>query len=112
MNAQPISGSSAVADETPGCCFGSGAGWPSDVRRSAAPLTLSRVVTDGRLEADNDIAENALRPHDRADRKLNGLNPGAYLKDILTNIVDGHTINRIAELMPWRTTFPTPPQSP
>jgi hypothetical protein len=33
--------------------------------------------------------------------KLNGLNPEAYLKDILTRIADGHPINRIAELIPW-----------
>jgi transposase len=30
------------------------------------------------------------------------LNPEAYLKDILTKIAQGHTINRIDELMPWR----------
>jgi hypothetical protein len=34
--------------------------------------------------------------------RLNGLNPEAYLKDILTRIADGHPINRIDELMPWR----------
>ena len=34
--------------------------------------------------------------------KLNGVNPEAYLKDILTKIADGHPINRIDELTPWR----------
>ena len=34
--------------------------------------------------------------------ELNGLNPEAYLNDVLTRIADGHPINRIAELMPWR----------
>ncbi|CAH2603039.1 protein of unknown function [Rhodovastum atsumiense] len=34
--------------------------------------------------------------------KLNGLNPEGYLTDILTRIADGHPINRIAELLPWR----------
>jgi transposase len=34
--------------------------------------------------------------------KLNGLNPETYLKDILAKIADGHTINRTAELVPWR----------
>jgi transposase len=34
--------------------------------------------------------------------QLNGLNPEAYLKDILSRIADGHPINRIDELMPWR----------
>jgi transposase len=93
------------------------------IKRRAA---LSRFVSDGRLEADNNIAENALRAiavgrknylfagsdsgGDRAaaiytivqTARLNGVNPEAYLKDILTRIADGHTSNRIAELMPWR----------
>jgi hypothetical protein len=34
--------------------------------------------------------------------KLNGLNPEAYLRDILAKIADGHTINRIGELVPSR----------
>ena len=34
--------------------------------------------------------------------KLNGMNPEAYLRDTLANIADGHPINRIDELMPWR----------
>ena len=87
---------------------------------------LSRFVTDGRLEADNNIAENAMRAiavgrknylfcgsdtgGDRAasiytlvqTAKLNGVNPETYLKGILTKIADGHPINRINELMPWR----------
>jgi len=87
---------------------------------------LSRFVTDGRLEPDNNIAENAMRSislgrknylfagsdagGDRAaamytimqTAKLNGLNPEAYLTDTLTRIADGHPINRISELMPWQ----------
>jgi transposase len=34
--------------------------------------------------------------------KLNGLNPETYLRDILAKIADGHPINRIDELVPWR----------
>jgi transposase len=87
---------------------------------------LTRFVTDGRLEVDNNVAENAMRGialgrknylfcgsdsgGERAasiytlvaSAKLNGLNPETYLRDILAKIADGHTINRIAELVPWR----------
>ena len=44
--------------------------------------------------------------------QLNGLNPEAYLKEILTRIANGHPINRIAELMPWRIAAPSPAPSP
>jgi transposase len=95
-------------------------------------VALMRFVTDGRLEADNNIAENAIRNiavgrknylfvgsdsgGERAaaiytivqTAKLNGLNPEAYLKDVLTRIADGHPINRIVELMPWSITAATP----
>jgi hypothetical protein len=33
--------------------------------------------------------------------KLNDVNPEAYLKDILSNIADGHPINKIEALLPW-----------
>jgi transposase len=97
---------------------------------------LTRFATDGRLEADNNIAENAMRTialgrrnylfagsdsgGERAasiytlvaSAKLSGINPETYLKDILTKIADGHPINRIDELMPWRMTSTTAPQLP
>ena len=87
---------------------------------------VGRIVAGGRLEADNNIAENAMRAialgrknylfagsdtgGDRAatiytiiqTAKLNGVNPEAYLKNTLTKIAEGHPINRIVELMPWR----------
>jgi transposase len=87
---------------------------------------LTRFVTDGRLEADNNVAENAMRgialgrrnylfagSNSGGERaasiytlvataKLNGLNPETYLKEILAKIAEGHTINRIDELLPWR----------
>jgi transposase len=86
---------------------------------------LTRFVTDGRLEADNNIAENAMRGialgrknflfagsdtgGDRAaslytivqTAKLNCMNPEAYLRGTLTKIAEGHPISRIGELMPW-----------
>jgi hypothetical protein len=95
-------------------------------------VALTRFVTEGRLEADNNIAENAMRAiavgrknylfagsdsgGERAaaiytivqTATLNGLNPEAYLNDVLTRIANGHPINRIAELMPWRITAASP----
>jgi transposase len=97
---------------------------------------LTRFVADGRLEADNNVAENAMRVialgrrnylfagSDRggeraaaiytlvATAKLNGLNPEIYLRDILAKITDGHTINRIDELVPWRLIPSTAAASP
>ena len=35
-----------------------------------------------------------------ATAKLNGLDPQAYLREVLTRITD-HPINRIDELLPW-----------
>lgn len=34
--------------------------------------------------------------------KLNGVNPHAYLTDVLERLVAGHLNSRIDELMPWR----------
>jgi transposase len=92
------------------------------VTRRAA---LTRFATDARLEADNNIAGNAIRGIALGRRnwlfagsdegghraatvitilqtaKMNGLNPQIYLTDILTRIADGHPINRINELLPW-----------
>ena len=33
--------------------------------------------------------------------KLNGIDPHAYLADILARIANNHPINRIDELLPW-----------
>ena len=95
-------------------------------RRLVSRDALSRFAVEARLEADNKIAENALRGiaigrknylfagsdggGERAaalytivqTAKLNGVNPEAYLRDILANIADGRPISRIDELLPWQ----------
>ena len=81
-------------------------------------------LEDGRVAIDNNVAERALRPigigrknwlFAGADTgaetlaramtiiesaKMNGLDPQAYLTDILSRIND-HKINRLDELLPW-----------
>ena len=85
---------------------------------------LCRYLDDGTIEIDNNAAERAIRPvalgrknwllagSDRGGERaaamlslietarLNGLDPEAYLRDVLTRIAD-HPINKIAELLPW-----------
>jgi hypothetical protein len=43
--------------------------------------------------------------------KLNKLNPETYLRDVLAKIADGHPINCISELLPWRM-IPEPGSGP
>jgi IS66 C-terminal element/Transposase IS66 family len=80
---------------------------------------------DGRIEIDSNIVERAIRPialnrknalfagSDGGGEhwailaslietcKLNGIDPQAYLADILAGIANDRPINRIDELLPW-----------
>jgi len=86
---------------------------------------LARYTGDGRLAIDNNVAERALRGiaitrknflflgseagGERAailytvleSAKLNGLDPEAYLADVIDRMAKGHPINRLGELLPW-----------
>ena len=90
---------------------------------------LTRYCHDGRIEMDNNAAERALRGvalgrgnylfmgsdagGERAaaiyslvqTAKLNGVDPEAYLREVLGRIAD-HPINRIDELLPWNLMVP------
>jgi transposase len=85
---------------------------------------LLRYCDDGRLEIDNNAAERSLRAvalgrknylfagSDRGGEsaaalysligtaKLNGIDPEAYLRNLLSRIAE-HPINRITDLLPW-----------
>ena len=86
---------------------------------------LSRFLDDGRVEMDNNIVERAMRPialnrknalfagSDEGGAawgviaslietcKLNGVEPHAYLTDVLTKIVNGWPASRLNDLLPW-----------
>lgn len=96
---------------------------------------LSRFLDDGRAEIDNNIAERAIRAiaigrknwlfagsragGERAaalytvieTAKLNGLEPQAYITDVIEKIAQGWPASRWDELMPWNWTATVAPAS-
>jgi len=86
---------------------------------------LTRYAGDGRLAIDNNVAERALRGvaitrknflflgsnagGERAailytvleTAKLNGLDPQAWLSDVIDRMANNQPINRLGELLPW-----------
>jgi len=87
---------------------------------------LIRVLDDGRTDLDTNPIERAIRPvalgrknslfagsDGGADRwailasmietaKLNDVEPYAWLRDVLTKMVEGHPMQRLDELLPWK----------
>ena len=86
---------------------------------------LTRFIDDGRIEIDSNVVERSIRPialnrknalfagSDGGGEhwaiiaslietcKLNGIDPQAYLADVITRIVNDHPNSRIDELLPW-----------
>ena len=93
---------------------------------------LTRFLDDGRIELDTNPVERAIRPvalgrknhlfagSDRGARrwaivssiietaKLNGVEPHAYLSNVLQRMADGYPANRLDELLPWNWQAPNP----
>jgi transposase len=86
---------------------------------------LCRFLDDGRIELDNNPVERAIRPvalgrknhlfagsdggGERwamicsliATAKLNGIEPYAYLRDVLERMTHGHPMSRLDDFLPW-----------
>ena len=87
---------------------------------------MIRLLDDARIELNTNTVERAIRPLTIGRKnfhfagsdgggqslaivssliqsaKLNGIEPYAYLKDVLERLVAGHPITRLDELMPWQ----------
>jgi transposase len=92
---------------------------------------LTRFLDDGRIEIDSNVVERSMRPIalNRKNAlfagsdgggahwavlaslietcKLNQVDPEAYLADVISRIVNGHSQSRLDELLPW--TYPGSP---
>ena len=91
---------------------------------------LTRFLDDGRIEINSNTVERSIRPialnrknalfagSDGGGEnwaviaslvetcKLNGVDPHAYLADVLARIVNGHLNSRLDELLPWAYAAP------
>ncbi len=94
---------------------------------------LIRVLDDGRLEVDNNLCENAIRPFVMGRKawlfsdtpagaeasarlyglietaKANGLEPYAYLKLVFTEMPKATTLGDVEALLPWNAARPATP---
>ena len=118
---------SCSSSSTPLCASGKSA-LAQAIRYTLSRWTaLTRYVGDGRLEMTNNAAERGMRSpvlgrknylfcgSDAGGKRaacmytfietcrMNGVDPQAYLADVLARIAD-HPIHRIDELLPWRWT--------
>jgi transposase len=86
---------------------------------------LTRFLDNGRIEIDSNVVERAIRPLALGRKnhlfagsdggaehwavlaslietcKLNGVDPQAYLADVISRIVQGHPQSEIDQLLPW-----------
>jgi transposase len=93
---------------------------------------LCRFLDDGRIELDNNAVERAIRPIALgrknhlfagsdggghrwaviasliASAKLNGIEPYAYLKEVLERMNRGHPATQLDDLLPWNWRSSTP----
>lgn len=91
---------------------------------------ISRYIDNGRLSIDNNLTERMLRGIAIARRnflfigsdpacaraavictlaesgKPNGLDPERYLAVVLDHLARGHTIDKLADLLPWEINLP------
>ena len=89
---------------------------------------LTRFLDDGRIDLDTNPVERAIRPvalgrknalfagsDSGADRwaiaaslietaKLSGVEPFAWLRDVLARMVNGHNAQALDDLLPWHQT--------